>query len=71
MDEWNDIRRMTLRDFELFGADSVAYIRATVIDGETLFVVSDAAGRQLGVAPDYETAFNATVEHDFEPVSVH
>ena len=28
-------------------------------------------GRELGVAPNYQTAIMAALENDFEPVSLH
>jgi len=65
------LREMSAPEFQRLSADELAYVRATIIDDETRYVVSAADGRALGVAPDYQTAIAAALEHDFVPVSVH
>ena len=65
------LREMSERDLAALGANDIAYVRPIVVDNETRFLLLAGDGRQLGVAPDYQTAVAAALEHDFQPVSVH
>lgn len=53
------------------GADDMAYVRPIQIDNKVQFMLMAGDGRELGVAPNYQTAIMAALENDFEPMSVH
>jgi len=65
------LRSMTLADFVAFGAEDTAYIKPVVIDGEELFVVYGADGRELALMERRDVAFAASRQNGMEPLSVH
>ncbi|MEL0018363.1 MAG: hypothetical protein VW709_00685 [Rickettsiales bacterium] len=66
-----DQRQISEIDLARLGADNIAYVRRIEIDQKVHFMLVAGDGRELGVAPSYQTAIIAALENDFEPVSVH
>lgn len=58
-------------DFANLGANDIAYVKAVQSDDKVQFMLMAGDGRELGVAPSYQTAIMAALEHNFQPVSVH
>lgn len=58
-------------DFASLGADKIAYARPFMKGNKKHFLLIAGDGRQLGVAPNYQTAIAAALENNFEPVSLH
>jgi len=65
------LRRMSLADFAAYGAEDTAYVKPVVIEGETLFVVYGADGRELALMGRMDVACAATRQNGMEPHSVH
>lgn len=59
------------QDFMALGMNDLAYVRAMEIDGQTVFAVHAADGRQLTVLPSRELAFSTVIQNEMTPVSVH
>lgn len=57
--------------FLALGVPTLAYVKASDIDGTQGFSIHAADGRMLGIAPTRELAFAAARQNDLEPVSVH
>lgn len=62
---------ISAREFAELGANNIAYVKPVRIDNGIQFMLLAGDGRELGVAPNYQTAIVAALENDFEPVSVH
>ena len=58
-------------DFASLGADEIAYTRPFMKGNKMNFLLIAGDGRQLGVAPNYQTAIAAALENNFEPVGLH
>ncbi len=65
------LRSISPQDLALLGSGQVVYVRPVVVDDATRYVITGADGTRLGIAPDYNTAIVAALEHDFRPVSLH
>lgn len=65
------LKAMTQQDLAVLGAGEVAYVRALSVQGEEVFAVMGADGRQIGVAPDYNTAATAALQQDLIIVPLH
>ncbi len=57
--------------FQSLGLSNTAYVKANVIDGESVWTIHQADGLRVGMAPSREIAFVAIRQHDMTPVSVH
>lgn len=63
---------ITPEQFALLGITDIAYVKpVTGEDGERVFTIHAADGRQVGVMADREVAFAAVRQNELEPVSVH
>ena len=71
MHEAQNSPSISAQDFMALGLDDLAYVRAMEIDGQTVFAVHAADGRQLAVLPSREVAFSTVLKNDMTPVSVH
>jgi len=71
MNTLQDIRTITAQDLAALGIQSMAYLRAAVLDGTPGYGIFAADGTQLAFAPTLALAVAAVREHDLEPVSVH
>lgn len=65
------LRTISQTDLAILGAGQVAYIRATDIQGETVFAVMSGDGRQLGLAPNFESARAMALQNELDLISVH
>ncbi|MBL6932519.1 MAG: DUF1150 family protein [Rhodospirillales bacterium] len=64
-------RHMTITDFALFGAEHIAYVKPVVIEGQLLYAVFAADGRELAVIEGRDLADATVRQNDMEPLSVH
>ena len=71
MHEAQTTDRFSPQDFIALGLDDLAYVRETVIDGQRVFAVHGADGRQLTVLPSRELAVSTVLNHEMTPLSVH
>jgi len=71
MNTVQDIRTITPQDLALLGMQSMAYLRAIMVDGTPGFGIFAADGTQVAFAPTRALAVATVREHDLEPVSVH
>ena len=62
---------MTITDFALFGAEHIAYVKPVVIEGQLLYAVFAADGRELAVIEGRDLADATVRQNDMEPLSVH
>jgi hypothetical protein len=65
------LRTISRNDLAILGAGDVAYIRAADIQGETVYAIMAGDGRQLGLAPDFDSARAAALQNELNLVSVH
>ncbi|MBT3330121.1 MAG: DUF1150 family protein [Rhodospirillaceae bacterium] len=72
----NDIREEGLRSLSseglaILGTDQVAYVRPHDVNGQTVFVVHGANGKELAGFDNRNSALAACYEHELEAVSLH
>ncbi len=65
------LKAISARDLAALGIGEVAYLRPVEIEGEVVFAIMAADGRQIGLAPDYESAVGAMRQHELELVTIH
>ncbi len=65
------LRTISQHDLAILGAADVAYVRAADVQGETVFAIMAGDGRQLGLAPDFDSARVAALRNELHLVSVH
>jgi len=66
-----NLKTLTPHDFAMLGFGEVAYVRPVTIQGEEVFAVMGADGRQLGLAGDRRGADMAAFGSDLVVVAVH
>lgn len=66
-----DPKSITQHDLAALGLDEVAYVRRVVIQGEELYAIMAANGRQIGLAPDYTQAVGAIHDHNLGHAPLH
>ncbi len=71
MFDMNALRTMTAQDMATLGFGRIAYIRAISVQGEEVFAVMGADGRQLGLASDRESADIMAHRNDLSVVPLH
>ena len=71
MDGMERLRGLSGRDLAALGIHAVAYIKPIMVDGEHVFAVYSADGREMAIVADREVAMATVRENDLEPVSVH
>jgi len=62
---------LTEAEWQAFMVNQVAYIKPVQENGQSVFGIYAADGRQLALIGDRDTAFAAVLSHDLQPVSVH
>jgi hypothetical protein len=67
----NGLRNLSSEGLALLGTDQLAYIRPRQANGQTIYVVHGANGRELAGFENNASALAACLEHDLEPVSLH
>jgi hypothetical protein len=65
------LRGLSHIDFARLGANAVAYVRPTVLNGAVAFAIHAADGTQIGAAPSLQLAAAAIRQHEMEPALVH
>ncbi len=58
-------------DFNAFGLEDMAYVRAVCVDGQRLHAVHAADGTPLTVITNRDLAFATIRQYEMEPLSVH
>ena len=53
------------------GLQDVAYIKTDAAEGETVYAIHAADGRQLATAKSSELAVATVLENDLTPLSIH
>ena len=71
MEVMERIRGLSGRDFANLGVHAVAYIKPITVDGELVFAIHSADGREMAVIADLEIALQTVRQNDLEPASVH
>ena len=71
METLERLRGLTGRDLAMLGVHAVAYIKPVTVDGELVFAVHSADGREIAVIADRDVAMATVRQNDLEPVSVH
>ncbi len=66
-----DQRQMTNREFASLGLQDVAYVKAVHVDGQDVFAIHAADGRQIAIAATHVVAAATVRQNDLEPLSVH
>jgi len=65
------LKAMTQQDLAVLGIGEIAYLRPVSVQGEEVFAVMGADGRQIGMAPDRESAAGAALQHELVVVPLH
>lgn len=65
------LKTLTQQDFAMLGFGEVAYVRPVRVQGEEIFAVMGADGRQIGLAGDRDSADMAAFGKDLVVVAVH
>lgn len=58
-------------DFNSFGLEDLAYVKAVQIDGQKLYAIHAADGTPLTVIANSSLAFATVRQYEMEPLSVH
>ncbi len=65
------LRSLSVEGLAMLGADQLAYIRPHLLNGQTVYVVHGANGRELGGFENYAAAMAACYENDLEAVALN
>lgn len=65
------LKTLTQQDFAMLGFGEVAYIRPVMVQGEEIFAVMSADGRQIDLAGDRNSADMAAFDKDLAVVALH
>ena len=65
------LKHLTQSDLLAFGLNDLAYLKPTVVDGQSVFAIYAADGSQIALAQTREVGLAALLQHDLEPVSLH
>lgn len=65
------LKSLSQQDFAALGIGEIAYLRPVSVQGEEIVAVMSADGRQVGLAPDRDSAIDAASEHDMLVVPLH
>ena len=71
IDQQEHTAKFSPKDLLRLGLPSLAYVKATEVDGTLVFAVHAADGSELGTTSDRDTAFAAARQQGLEPQSVH
>ena len=58
-------------DLAQLGLNQIAYVRRAVIDNVPVWSIHSAAGQPIGVAPSFDQAWGAAMEHNLMPLRVN
>ena len=65
------LRSLSPTDFAALGMNGIAYVKLTMVDGQTGYAIHAADGTPMAVVGDRDVAFAAIRQHDLEPADVH
>jgi hypothetical protein len=65
------LRSLSPTDFAALGMNGIAYVKPTMVDGQTGYAIHAADGTPMALADDRATAMAAIVQHEMLPLSVH
>lgn len=65
------LKTLTQQDLAMLGFGEVAYVRTVMVQGEELFAVMGADGRQVGLAGDADSAAKAAHNQDLMVIALH
>lgn len=65
------LKAISQQDLAVLGIGEIAYLRPVSVQGELIVAVMGADGRQVGLAPDRDSAVVAALQHDLLVVPVH
>ena len=65
------LKSLSQQDLAALGAGEIAYLRSVSVQGEEIVAVMGADGRQVGLAPDHNSAVIAALENDLLVVPLH
>ena len=65
------LKTLTQHDLAMLGFGEVAYVRAVTVQGEEVFAIMGADGRQIGLAGDRDSADMAAFDKDLVVVATH
>ena len=71
METMERLRGLSGRDLAMLGVHAVAYIKPVTVDGQAVFAIHSADGREMAIIADREIAIATVRQNDLEPVSVH
>lgn len=64
-------RTLSRQDLAALGIGEIAYLRSVQVRGKEIIAVMGADGRQVGLAPDCDSAVIAALQHDLMVVPLH
>jgi len=67
----NGLRTLSNEGLAILGTDQIAYIRPQQVNGQTIYMVHGANGRELAGFDNYGGALAACLLHDLEAVALH
>jgi hypothetical protein len=70
MTSLSTLAQLSPRHFADLGLTALAYVKAVVEDGASLFAIHAADGTRIAAVHDRATAFVLVRQYDLEPVSV-
>jgi hypothetical protein len=65
------VHPLTAADLELWGVNTVAYVKTIKTEEGAAYAIHAANGEPLGMAGSRDVAFAGLRQNDLEPVSVH
>ena len=65
------LKNFSQSDLLAFGLNDLAYLKPTVVDGQSVFAIHAADGSQLALVATREIGLAALHQHDLEPVTLH
>lgn len=66
-----ELKLLSQRDLAMLGFGEVAYIRPVMVQGEEIFAVMGADGRQIGLAGNLDGAIMAADNEDLAVVALN
>jgi hypothetical protein len=65
------LKALTQQDLAALGIGEIAYLRSVSVQGEEIIAVMGADGRQVGLAPDRDSAVLAASQNELLLVPLH
>ncbi len=71
MDQTERIEQISPQDLMILGLQEVAYVKPVIVQGETVYAVHAADGREVAVMASRDVAVAAIRQNELEPLSIH